>query len=384
MDNILNSVNKLEDLYGNLTYFDQYGTSVIIFLLLTLIVFLVHSYCFVMINAQPIKDDWVNQRCYPSNIPFAGLINKPDDKTASQFTKENFTYCVQSILESIAGYALVPITFITTEIKSIFDKLIEEIQSIREVFNSVREKVKSIGEELMGRLMNIMIPIQQVIISFRDMISKSEGVMTAGLFTLLGAYYTLQSLMGAIAELIIEILIALAAITIILWIFPFTWGVAAVNTAIFIAIAVPLAIMLVFMMDVLQVQPDLSIPGVPSCFDKNTEFIMNDGEKKTIEEINIGDILENNVGVTAKFKLDSRNSKMYNLNGIIVSNSHLVLYNGLWLRVSEHPHAILIDNYTEPYLYCLNTSSKTIILNNIVFTDWDEISNKNFKLSKPT
>ena len=102
MDNILNSVNKLEDLYGNLTYFDQYGTSVIIFLLLTLIVFLVHSYCFVMINAQPIKDDWVNQRCYPSNIPFAGLINKPDDKTASQFTKENFFFSInlKSILYS--------------------------------------------------------------------------------------------------------------------------------------------------------------------------------------------------------------------------------------------------------------------------------------------
>jgi hypothetical protein len=327
-----------------------------------------------MINVQPIKDDWVNQRCYPANIPFAGFINKPDNKTVREFTKENFTYCVQSILTSIAGYALVPITYITTELKQIFDKLLEEVQSIREVFNSIREKVKAIGEELMGRLMNIMIPIQQIIMSFKDMVSKSEGVMTAGLYTLLGAYYTLQALMGAIAELIIEILIALAAVTIVLWIIPFTWGVAATNTAIFIAIAVPLAIILTFMLEVLHVQPDLSIPGVPSCFDKDTEFTMNDGTTKTIENIQVGDVLQNNDVVTAKIKVDSKLSKIYNLNNIIVSNSHIVNYKDKWINVSEHPEAKLIQEYNEPYLYCINTYSKIIELNNTIFTDWDEIS----------
>jgi hypothetical protein len=31
------------------------------------------------------------------------------------------------------------------------------------------------------------------------------------------------------------------------------------------------------------------------------------------------------------------------------------------------------DTYNEPFLYCLNTSSKEIVINDIIFTDWDEI-----------
>ena len=53
---------------------------------------------------------------------------------------------------------------------------------------------------------NMMIPLQQIIIGMRDMLSKIQGTLTASLFTLLGSYYTLRSLMGAIAQLIITIL----------------------------------------------------------------------------------------------------------------------------------------------------------------------------------
>jgi hypothetical protein len=43
--------------------------------------------------------------------------------------------------------------------------------------------------------------------------------------------------------------------------------------------------------------------------------------------------------------------------------------------VSEHPESKKIESYNEPFLYCLNTSSKTIIIKDICFTDWDEIYN---------
>jgi hypothetical protein len=93
--------------------------------------------------------------------------------------------------------------------------------------------------------------------------------MTAGLFTMLGSYYTLKALMGAIAQFIISILIALAVMIAIFWIFPFTWGVAATSTSIFVALAIPMAIILAFMVDVLHVNTSYSIPKI-KCFDKNT------------------------------------------------------------------------------------------------------------------
>jgi len=223
-----------------------------------------------------------------------------------------------------------------------------------------------------------MIPLQQIIISFRDMIGKIQGTMTAGLFTLLGSYYTLQSLMGAIAQFLIIILIALAAMIILFWLIPFTWGAAISMTSIFVAISIPLAIMLAFMLDVLQVQPDLSIPTL-QCFDKDTQLLMKDGTLKKISNVSVGDVLYYDDLVTAKIKVNAKNSIMYCLNNVIVSDTHLVHYKGKWIRVVKHPDAIKIDTeYNEPYLYCLNTNSKTIYINNTLFSDWDELVGNNY------
>jgi len=374
MDNT-KGIKNIEKMYDKLTYFDQYGGSVLLFIITTILLLILVSYCFTMINVQPIIDDWPNQRCKPYIIPFAGWVTKPDDTTSVDYTLTNFTYCTQNILSGITGTMVEPITFVVDTIKHVLDIIKEAINSIRAMFDKVRTFFQTMAEELMGRIMNMMIPLQQIIISVKDFISKIQGSMTAGLFTLFGAYYTLKSLMGAIAQFIITILIALAVMIAIFWLLPFTWGAAIANTAIFIAIAIPMTIILVFMIDVLKVQTSLSIPKV-KCFDKNTLITMNDGSNKKIIDINVGDILENNNSVTGKMKVETKGSYMYMLDDIIVSDSHIVNYCDKWIPVSQHPKAKKIDKYEEPYLYCLNTTSKIITINNVTFTDWDEIHEK--------
>lgn len=327
-----------------------------------------------MINVAPIKDDWINQRCKPSIIPFAGLINPPEGMSSTDFTKENFDYCTQNIIKGVTGNAVQPLTFITTMLTTLFDKIKNALNGIREMINKIRLQIKAIAEEIMGRIINVTIPLQQIIIGLKDVLSKVQGTMTAGLYTLLGSYYTLKSLMGAIAQLIVTILITMAVMITGLWAVPFTWGAAAANTAIFVAISIPMALILTFMTKTLKVQSNLKIPKI-KCFDKNTLLKMNDGSEKTIIDIEVGDILINNNEVTGKIKVETIGSDIYNLNGIIVSDSHIVKYNNTWIPVSEHPESKKIESYNEPFLYCLNTSSKTIIIKDICFTDWDEIYN---------
>lgn len=370
MDNPgLQNVTKM---YEKLNYFDQYGGSVILFIIITILLVLVISYCLIMINAQPIIDDWPNQRCKPNIIPFAGLITHPEGITAGDYTYQNFNYCTQNIISSISGTALEPLTFITNILNSMADKIKNDIQSVRAMFDKVRTSFQQVSQEIMGRLINITIPLQQIVISFKDLISKIQGTMTAGLFTVLGSYYTLKSLMGAIAQFIVTILIALSVMIAMFWAVPFTWGVAAVNTAIFVALAIPMSIILAFMSDVLHVKSGLKIPKV-KCFDKDTKITMNDGSTKKISEIKTGDILIDNNEVTAFIKVETKGSEVYNLNDIIVSNSHIIYYSGKWIYVSQHPDAIKYEFYKEPYLYCLNTSKKTIQIDKYTFTDWDEI-----------
>jgi hypothetical protein len=375
MDNINDeSYINIKKMYDNLNYFDQYGSSLFLFILITIALFILCSYCFVMINVEPIKNDWINQRCEPSVIPFAGLINAPEGVSSGDFTKENFDYCTQNIVKDITGTAVQPLTFITDMLNKLFEEIKQALNGIREMINKIRLQIKAIAEEIMGRIINVTIPLQQIIIGLKDVLAKVQGTMTAGLFTLLGSYYTLKSLMGAIAQFIVTILIALAVMVAALWIVPFTWGAAAANTAIFIAISIPMALILTFMTKVLKVQSNLKIPKI-KCFDKNTLLKMNDGSEKTIFDIEVGDILINNNEVTGKIKVETIGSEIYNLNGVIVSNSHIVNYNDKWLPVSDHPDSIKIESYNEPFLYCLNTSSKIIVINNIFFTDWDEIYN---------
>jgi hypothetical protein len=70
---------------------------------------------------------------------------------------------------------------------------------------------------------------------------------------------------------------------------------------------------------------------------------------------------------------------MYDLNGIIVSGSHRVLYRNKWIYVKDHPKNKVVLNYYHPYLFCLNTTSKKIIINNLTFCDWDELYDNNLE-----
>ena len=373
-----NGFKNIKKMYEKITYLDQYGGSVILYIIQTFVLIIIVSYCFIMINSQPIIDDWANQRCKPNIIPVAGFIYHPEGISASDYTYQNFTYCTQNILSSISGMALEPLTFVTSLLGNMSQQIGDDIQAGRNMFDKIRTMAQDVVQEIMGRIMNFTIPLQQMVISFKDVLSKIEGNMTSALYFLLGSYYTLQSLMGAIAQFIISILIGLVIMIAVFWLVPFTWGAAIANTAIFVAISIPMAIILAFMIDVLHVKTDLTMPKL-KCFDEDTVVTMNDGSEKRIVDITVGDILLDNNEVTNCIKIEAKGSIMYCLNGVIVSDSHIVQYKDQWLRVSQHPEAIALVSYNKPYLYCLNTCKKIININATVFSDWDEIYGDEFK-----
>ena len=386
MDNISQSATNINKMYSDLSYFDQYGGSVVMFIILIIVLFVAVSYTTIMRNIQPIKDDWTNQRCKPQVIPFAGLINRPVGSSLVDFTGQNFNYCVQNILTNITGYALQPISYMTYSIKELFEEIGKVVEFIRTMLSSIRVNMTNIAQEILGRVANIMVPIQQIIIAFKDAMGKVKGVLTAGLYTSLGSYYALKALLGAIAQFIITILIVLAALVIAMWIIPFTWPVAISMTAVFISISIPLAIMVAFMTEVLHVQTSFSIPSAPprpslsACFDKYTLLRMQNGSYKTIANVKEGDILFGNNMVTSKMVLDSSGQTMYNIGGTLVSASHKIKFGSdEWIPVSEHLLGKRVDNYVEPFLYCLNTATKRIEINGETYMDWDELHDEDIE-----
>ena len=385
MSTIYENINNL---YTKKSFIESYGVEICITTFIIIAFILAILYFYVMNNIKPIVADWNNQKCNPAVIPFAGLINNGKDTTPFEFTGQNFTGCVQSILTNITSQAFQPFYYIIKTIIDAFKELADAVNSIRAVLDRFRDSIKDFSQETMSRTLNITMPLVQMIIGIKDMGAKMIGVLSASLFTLMGSYLTMKSLFLFMVDLIIKILIIIAGIIAGLLVISFipifgTWAipVAAANIAIMILILIPTIMIKIFMDDVMSLST-ADTPAVPSCFAGDTIIKVNDSKdnndctitiNKKISTIEVDDVLSDGSVVTGIMKLSSAGQTMYNLDGILVSGEHKV-YDSEFIHVKHHPQSKLLKKpFTEPYLYCLLTSSKRITINDTLFCDWDDI-----------
>lgn len=62
------------------------------------------------------------------------------------------------------------------------------------------------------------------------------------------------------------------------------------------------------------------------------------------------------------------------LHGIVVTGNHSVYHHEKgWISVEEHPESSKLEIFDEPFVYCINTDSKTICLGNVIYADWDDL-----------
>ena len=377
-----NNYNVINNLYNKAGFLEKYGGSLLTMLIISILFFLAISYYYVYNNIQPIKGDWVNQRCKPSVIPFAGLINPPppEKMSAFEFTQQNFSSCIQSILGDITGVFLAPFYYLIHVLTNTFEIINESIQSIRKILNSIRNAVGGVSAEIMGKLLNFMIPLQQLIIKVRDSMNKSQGVMTASIYTLLGTYDTLMSSVKSIVKIISTILLSLASIIGILFVIPFGLGMPAAIPLLVIFIMILVPGMMVYIVQVLILKQMTSpFPNIPHCFCENTKLKLISNEEIEIKDCEPGMILQDNNVITSVLKLVNIGETFYNLNGVVCTGEHTVKFENQfvkftnnWIKVKNHPDSVKIDNQYN-YIYCINTSKKYIKINNTIFSDWDNL-----------
>lgn len=322
------------------------------------------STIYAYMNLDYIRSHWNTEKCKPSGIMIGG--------------KENLDECVKSVLKEVVGKSTLPLTYGSLALSQIFLDLSKGVQQLRVMFDYLRVSITNITKEIFGRIVALMIPLQSMFITVKDMFARLYAVFATSLYMGLATILTMKKVLEMILTFVIVILISLAALIVIMWIFPFSWAIAATFTAIFVSISVPLVM---FAAAVGKVT-DLGIPKIPAkphvCFDKYTKLVLYDNTIKPIYKIKIGDVLQDGSIVLSKLKLRKDYSVMYYLNGILVSGTHLVKYNNTWIPVSFHPKAIELISYKRKNLYCLNTSSGFIHIMGNLFTDWNEMLEDDF------
>lgn len=370
MDNI---TNKLKQIYKDKTYLNEYGGSVFITFITLIIFFVLISYFQVMNHTKPIKDNWIKERCNPMVIPFAGLINKDPHLSTAEFTGKNFTNCTTNILINIVHDFLKPIGYVADIIKNSVKDVSKDINMVRKKISDMLGEIADIDKEIMGRILNFLMPLHLMMIKIKDILMKSQAGLITTLYSVIGAYLGLKTFVGAFISILIAGLIILTGIIVVLLIFFFTIPLAIPLLIVYTAVAVPLVIIIAEMSKILHMTK-ASVPPKPRCFDKNTKIKKKDGSICKISNIKLGDELINGAIVTAVCKLSTHDITMYNYNNIIVSGNHNILTkDGIWKPINKLYLSKKIEYYTEPYIHCLNTTTKTIPIENSIFADWDDI-----------
>lgn len=240
-----------------------------------------YAYLKIWKNTKLIQTSWIQYRCNPAYMMFAGNVMKPNgtQKEKMNYTETNFQYCVQNELKSIASKFIEPLYYAQSVAIGTLHGIANALNDIRTLINNIRDAVSSIISDIMSRGLNIMQPVIGMFLNMRDTMGKIQGIMTASLYTLLGIYDTLQSGLRSTFEVIVIILIAVGATIIALWIavavaiafgpfgIPFviaSTATATVMTAIYIGFAVPLGIIAHFLAETMHIHGLSLVPDPPS------------------------------------------------------------------------------------------------------------------------
>ena len=107
------------------------------------------------------------------------------------------------------------------------------------------------------------------------------------------------------------------------------------------------------------------------CFAKGTLITMQDGSKKPVEKIDIGDevAVGGTVFAAGRFLIDN----LYDYEGIKVSGTHMVNEDGLWTRVQDSKKA-KFESDDDVVVYIFGSENRRIVINDILFTDYFEVT----------
>jgi hypothetical protein len=412
---ILRDLNKkIQHVYIKAGYFDRYGGDVLITSIVFIIFTLIFIYYQIRNNLESLRANWDKNKCDPRYIPFAGLINKPTNTDSATFTYNNFKQCTNSILANLMDGTNKELLKKLAQLQNVGDTGTSSQDTLRNALDTYKTYVDKVGLKSEKNQSELAINIFKFGGNMKGFFSKFTGVANGILYGLQAILLTFISLVITVFKGIIAlisifitvvIVIALIAAISIVGIPLAVGGWLAIGIVVAATITLSLSLGGVF-------QNNTDIPGTEgfknkeekknklkkrwnkiknfdfikeykkfykmvsnhACFGKDTELKLKSGEKIKISEIKVGDILHDGSKVTAWLELSIAGEEIYKLNDIVVTGNHR-LYDEEkgFIYVKNHTSSYNYNDYNSHVIYCINTDSKKIVIDDIIFTDWDDL-----------
>ena len=175
------NLNKLYDKNGLM---QKYGGEVFITILIIFIVGVIFVYLQVLNNIIPVKQNWAHERCNPFIIPLAGFINNPDNSTMSdsEYTLQNFQYCMGNITQGAYQYILDSFNFILNSILTLFQDLGYILSGIINFIMSVFMSIFGLLKNSFNLALQSTTGLQSSLNITRDSFSRLVGMVVVTLY----------------------------------------------------------------------------------------------------------------------------------------------------------------------------------------------------------
>jgi hypothetical protein len=112
-----------------------------------------------------------------------------------------------------------------------------------------------------------------------------------------------------------------------------------------------------------------------ACFPPETPILLQGKGLTPMKNVMIGDILDKDTRVTGTVSILGDGQEMFKIDGCSVSASHYIKENGSWILSKDSakavPEGVWAGGIERP-LTCLVTSSHTLPIGNLVFSDYHE------------
>ena len=207
-NDIHNNFEKFfRNIYDKAGYLDKYGDSVIMTVLTLLTFTVIYNYLTFKSKLKDIRNNWPENKCKPSMMPFAGLINENDDVSSLEFASNNFKQCNNDILSKIVRLFTAPSEFLTSGIVSLFSSFLNNMNSIRSLLGVFLQTFYSLLELIKQAINNILAPFKSFVMVFLDIQQKIIGVLTSVMWGFVASLLAFNSLIGGIIEMLVILLL---------------------------------------------------------------------------------------------------------------------------------------------------------------------------------
>lgn len=330
-----------------------------LFFILTFLLLFGFGIVFASVDRQDVIANWDSKRC---DIPvmIGGALYKPstDSRSALEFSADNFQFCMNKIVQEVFTTAVTPFL-------SLFKQQIDAANVVKDVQNSIQEMLGNFFRGFSSLLDTVFQRFMAVGFEFRRIFGEAQQAMQRAFgIAITTVYLGITSIVGidnsikVVANVILIIMGILAGLMILLFF-----------------ILLPVLPIIMTTISVLVAGGVGAAAGYSGafCFAAHTKIDTQTRGPIRIEHIQLGDVLSDGGVVEGILKVNGTEVQMYTLGDILVSGEHLVFYDNQWILVKEHPQASPALK-REPFIYCLNTSTRNIPIREYLFRDWEELT----------